>query len=282
MPLARLRPTSLVVAALLVSSAACGGGADVERAPLPEGISVHIDQSRTERKGREVFLRVHNGARRPLTVERFVLTSPRFATVRWTGTEEIGSTYETDLEFAMPRGRCGGALDARVALTYRIGSGERRESSVRVGDPYGNAAYFVDRDCAQLTLEKAATVTVGDPVVSNQDGRPVLRTPITLAPTGRVTGVRLTGFRSTPLFRQAGRTTLDVALGPGDPPTTVEMSVVPARCDPHALAEDKVGTLFGIGVDGPGLSENASYFLPLTRAQRTAFFTFFRSSCGMS
>ncbi|TGN31275.1 hypothetical protein E4L97_12965 [Aeromicrobium chenweiae] len=182
----------------------------------------------------------------------------------------------------MPRGRCGSALDARLQLTYRMGSGDLRTSTVDVEDPYGNAAYVVDRDCAQETLEKAATVTVGTPTVAARDGGPVLSLPITLAPTGDVAGVRLTGFASTTLFRQAGPTRLDVRLDPGDPPTTVQMSVVPARCDPHALAEDKVGTLFGVEVSGPGLPENASYFLPLTRAQRAALFGFFRDRCGMT
>lgn len=265
----------------MLLSAGCSGAGAPAQPPLPDGVTVHIDQSRVERKGREVFLRVHNDTDRPITLERLVLTSPRFGSVRWSGTEEVGATYETDLELEMPQGRCGGAFDARASLTYRVGSGEARRSTTAADDPYGNVTYLLDRDCAQLTLEKAANVSVGEPVVTRKGRRLVLHTPITLTPTGRTSGVRLTGLQSTPLFRQAGREVGSVSLDPGDPPTTIDMAVVPARCDLHALAEDKVGTLFGLDVAGPGLPSHSSYFLPLTKRQRTAFFAFFRDSCGL-
>ena len=71
-------------------------------------------------------------------------------------------------------------------------------------------------------------------------------------------------------------------LDAGAPATTQVLSVVPTRCDPHALAEDKVGTLFGVRVRGSGLAEDAGYYLPLTREQRSALFAFFGTHCGLS
>lgn len=271
----------LVVTLIVGALAACGD--TVETTPLPDGIVMHIDQSRVERKGREVFLRVENGTTGPVTIEAFELTSPRFADVSWSGDDEIGPTYETDLEFDLPTGRCGTDVDAQVVLTYRVGDGGLRRSTGSADDPYGSAALLADRDCAETTLRNAADLDVGTPEVTGTGRGSVLRVPVTLSPTGGSADVRFTGFGSTVLFRQTDDSATDVSvpLTAGSPPTTQIMSVVPARCDPHALAEDKVGTLFGVAVAAPGLAAGSSFFLPLTKIQRSAFFTFFRTHCGL-
>lgn len=274
----------LIVVLLAGTMTACGGDdEEIATTPLPDGIVMHIDQSRVERKGREVFLRVENNTTKPVTVTAFELTSPRLEDVTWTGDDEIGATYETDLEFELPTGRCGTHIDAEVVLTYRIGTGELRRSKGSADDPYGAAALFADRDCAQTTLTAAADITVGTPQVSGEGRDSVLRLPVTLTPTGKAQGVRFGGFGSTVLFKQAtgSPTDVDTPLDAGSPPAELVMAVVPARCDPHALAEDKVGTLFDVVVRAPGLDDDASFFLPLDRAQRSAFFAFFRSYCGL-
>ncbi|MET0447479.1 MAG: hypothetical protein ABW004_03695 [Aeromicrobium sp.] len=275
----------LAVVLLAGTATACGGGKDdeIETTPLPDGIVMHVDQSRVERKGREVFLRVENNTTEPVTVTAFELTSPRLEDVAWTGDDEIGATYETDLEFNLPTGRCGTDIDAEVVLTYRMGDGELRRSKGPADDPYGAAALFADRDCAQTTLTDAADITVGQPQVSGEGRGSVLRLPVTLTPTGDADDVRFGGFESTVLFKQAtgSPADVDIPLRAGEKPVELVMAVVPARCDPHALAEDKVGTLFGVKVRAPGLDDDASFFLPLEKAQRSAFFAFFRSYCGL-
>ncbi|MET0953202.1 MAG: hypothetical protein ABWX57_07930 [Aeromicrobium sp.] len=274
----------LLVAALLLATLTACGGDEPAATRLPDGVTVHLDQSRVQRQGRVVFLRVHNNTKAPITVERAVLTSPRFSPATWSGEEEIGATYETDLEITLPKGRCGTDVDARVTFTYRVDGGDPRRSTTRADDPYGNTADFVDRDCAQLTLEEAADVTVGEPTVTGTGRGAVLHVPVTMTPTGEREDVRFAGFGSTVLFRQApgSPTDVDVPLGPGEPPAELDMQVVPARCDPHALAEDKVGRLFPVKVVADDVSDNASYFLPLTKGQRLAFFDYFRRTCGLA
>jgi hypothetical protein len=273
-----------VVLALLSTAAACRSSEPAPvRTPLPDGIAMHVDQSRVERKGRQVFIRVENRTSSVLTVEGFELTSPRLADVRWTGHEVIGATYDGDLEFDLPTGRCGTDVDARVTLRYRLGDGDLRTSTGPADDPYGSIALLADRDCAETTLKTAADVRVGSPTVTGRGPDSVLRLPVTFTPTGRSTDVRFAGFQSTVLFRQTADSPadVDVSLAAGEPATTQVLSVVPSRCDPHALAEDKVGTLFGVRVRGAGLVDDADYYLPLTPAQRSAFFAFFSTHCGL-
>jgi hypothetical protein len=252
--------------------------------PLPDAVVMHLDQSRTERKGREVFVRIENGTTQRLVVDGFTLTSPRLPTIAWTGDETVEPTYETDLELDLPKGRCGAEVDASVTLRYRLGDGPVTTSTGPADDVYGSVALLADRDCAEATLTAAADVTVGAPRVVGRGRASVLRLPVTLSPTGRSTGVRFAGFESTVLFRQTADSPADVsvALDADSPATTQQLSVVPSRCDPHALAEDKVGTLFGVRVRGTGLDDDAAYYLPLTREQRSAFFDFFATHCGLS
>lgn len=280
--LGHVPPLRPILAAVLLLGLTTGCGEDAPSStPLPDDVTIHIDQSRIQRQGRVVFLRVHNGTKQPLTIERYVLRSPRFSPVRWSGHEEIGATYETDLELTLPKGRCGGDVDARVTLTYRMGDGDERRSTTPAEDVYGNAVDFADRDCAESTLQEAAAITVGDPRVEGDGRGSVLHLPVTLSPSGRRSDVRFAGFGSTVLFRQApgSPTAVDVRLD-GDP-VTLDMRVVPARCDPHALAEDKVGRLFPVQVRADDVAEGASFFLPLTQEQKRAFFAYFRSSCGL-
>jgi hypothetical protein len=279
-----MRPSQLLPVVLLAGLlTACTGSDETRTTPLPDGVVLHVDQSRADRKSREVFVRVENKTSTTMTIERFELTSPRLDDVRWTGDETVEPGYERDLEFPLPVGRCGGDIDARVTLTYRIDGGDVRRSTGPADDSYGNVALFADRDCAQTTLARAAEISVGSPEVTGRSDDAVLNLPVTLAPTGDADDVRFGGFGSTVLFQQAGDspTDVDVPLLDGGPRVELVMSVVPARCDSHALAEDKVGTLFDVVVKAPGLGQNASFYLPLDKAQRTAFFDFFRSSCGL-
>lgn len=278
----------VVAGALLVVLSACQTSDDTEPAPveaaLPSGLSMHVDQSRLERNGRQVFVRIENDTRRSLTVESLRLTSPRLPQIRWTGREVVGPTYDGDIEVELPTGRCGTDVDASARIVYRLGDGPRTVSTAPADDIYGAIGLMADRDCAETTLTTAADVEVGSPVVRGEGLDSVLELPVTMTPTGRSTGVRFAGFESTVLFRQTSDSPADVSvpLDAGDPATTQVLTVIPSRCDPHALAEDKVGTLFGVRVRGPGVADDALYYLPLTRAQRTALHDFFGTHCGFS
>ncbi len=273
----------LLAGLALLAMAACSSTDEPPTTDLPDGVVLHLDQSRVERKGREVFVRVENGTTQDLTVEAFTLTSKRFPPVEWSGDDEVGAGYEADLELDLPHGTCGASVDASVRLTYRVGNGESQTSTAPADDPYGATALLLDRDCAQSTFEDAASLEVGEPTITGSGRGSVLRLPVTLTPTGDRDDVRFGGFGSTVLFAQAQGSPgdVDVPLDAPGSPARVVMAVVPARCDPHALAEDKVGTLFDVRVDAPGLSDDAAFYLPLSTAQRTALFDFFRSHCGL-
>ncbi len=269
------RTAGLLIA--LLALAGCSG--DPQESPLPDGVLLHLDQSRMERQGREVFLRIENPTADPLHVTRFVLRSERFEPVEWNGDETVAAGYDRDLEFELPPSRCGQELAAVVELTYRLGDGEQVTSPGTADDPHGAVTLSMDRDCARSTVEDAAVLDVGELEV--EDG--VASLPVTLTPTDERDDVRFGGFEGTPLFRQAADSPVDVdePLTGEDGPLETAMRVVPARCDPHVLAEDKVGTLFGVVVRSDDLGAGASFHLPISDQARTDLYDYFRRACDL-
>ncbi|MDR7086892.1 hypothetical protein J2X11_001731 [Aeromicrobium panaciterrae] len=264
---------------LVLGLTACGESA--KKVPMPDGVSLLSDQSRLHRKDREIYVRIQNTSDKNIHVESFTLTSERMSTVEWAGDEDIAAGTEADLEYDMPKGRCGTGFTPTVRLTYRIGDSGPRISSVRADDRYGNISLALDRDCAENALKEAAKLTVGDPTVTGVGRESVLNLPVTMTPTGKRDDVRFGGFGSTVLFNQAEGSPADVDIPLTNEPVELNMLVTPARCDGHALADDKVGRLFDVNVLGDGIGEGASFYLPLTTPQRVAFFDFYRSHCGL-
>ena len=269
----------LCSAALLLGLPGCGESA--KKVPLPDGVSLLSDQSRLNRKGREIYVRVQNKTDKTLHVESFTLTSERIKTVRWSGDEDIAADTEADLEYDMPKAACGSGFTPTVRLTYRLGDSGTRVSTTRADDRYGNISHAMDRDCADTTLHDAAKLEVGTPTIVGEGRESVLNLPVTMTPTGTRDDVRFGGFGSTVLFNQAEGSPADVDIPLVKDPVRLTMKVTPARCDGHALADDKVGRLFAVKVLGNGVGENASFYLPLTTPQRVTFFDFYRSHCGL-
>jgi len=265
-------------ATLLLGMTACAESA--KKVPLPDGVTLLSDQSRLHRKDREIYVRIQNKSDKTIHVESFTLTSDRISTVKWSGSEDIAAGTEADLEYDMPKGKCGKGFTPTVRLTYRIGDSERISTS-KANDRYGNVSHAMDRDCAESTLNEAATLEVGDPTITGVGSDSVLNLPVTMTPTGKRTDVRFGGFGSTVLFNQAEGSPANVDIPLVKDHLKLVMKVIPARCDGHALADDKVGRLFDVKVLGEDVGEGATFYLPLTTPQRVKFFDFYRSHCGL-
>lgn len=252
------------------------------RTALPEGMTTFADQSRIQRQTRTAYVRLLRPSDRAMTVTAATFASSRFGTVRWRGRETF--TRETDLTFDVPRGRCGKGGDVRVTLTYTLGDEGPRTSRTTARDRYGAVAAMLDRDCARRVLSQAARLSLGDLRVEGRgrDARLVL--PVTFTPTGRRSDVSFAGFESTVLF--------DVTGGSPTPeqrprrldtrtPLRVDLRLAPARCDPHALAEDKVGTLIGVRVVAPDVADRTSFYLPIGAERRARLHAFYAAACGL-
>jgi len=279
-------PVAVLVAVLLLLAGAGCGGAD-EAAPgparvdLPDGLTAFADQGRLYRMTRTAYVRLTDeDPDRSVTVTRAVIRSDRFGEVEWTGEKTF--VNGADLKFEVPRGPCGAGGDLTVTRTYRLDDGPWRESRTTAPDEYGAIDLFLDRDCAEATLAEAADLELGAPRVVGAGRRSVWELPVTMTPTGERDDVAFAGFEDTVLFKQVGGS----AAAPRGTqltgaPVEVLLRLVPTRCDPHALAEDKVGTLVAVDVVAPGLEEGASFHLPIGDERRASLRGFFATHCGL-
>lgn len=273
----------MLAAGLLIGPtlAACGTTEPRETA-WPDGLTAYLDQTRLQRNTGEAFVRLVNDTGASIEVSRVEVSSDRFRS-RWTGSEPVDP--EMDFDFDMPRGKCGEGGDADLTLTWRETGeeGEWRTSTGTAEDRYANIDRLLDRDCAERTLTEAADITVGEPRVEGGGKQSVFVLPVTFAPTEALPEVTFDGWEGTVLFQLAAETPTWPRATPepmtGEP-ATLELRVMPARCDPHALADDKVGSLFRVHVGGPDVPDGANYFLPLSKAQKTALYDFLPGYCG--
>lgn len=274
----RSLPAVVVVLALAITGpAGCGG--PPPREPLADGVTVVLDQGRMQRQDRGAFVRIGNDTDDELVVSALTLTSSRADAVSWTGTETVGGGSEADVDLTLPVGRCDRTTRFDVVLTYRLGDDDAVRSTVPVDDRYGAVTRVLDADCARSTLEDAVRLEVGRPV---EDGRD-LRVPVTLTPRADGPTVRLVGYRPTPLVRPTDASATEVTVGgtPDRAPVRADLVLAPARCDPHAIAEDKVGRLVPLEVSAPGVPEGTTFPLPLDHVQRVAVLDYVRSACGL-
>jgi hypothetical protein len=281
-----MRRVATLVLLLGATVVACGATDEPDEprtAPFPDDLTAYVDQSRLQREGRTLFVRLVNEAERRVTVTHADIESPRFGEITWAGEKSFEN--EADLEFELPRARCGTGSDAEVRLTYRLDDGPELQSTTRATDRYGAVALLMERDCAEERLGAAATLELGAVRIVGEGKDSVYELPVTLTPTGAQEDVGFAGFDDTVLFRQvSGSAHVDEGvtypLGPGDPPVEVVLRLVPGRCDPHALAEDKVGTLVPVHVTGPDLPSAAAFYLPIGDERRAALRGFVPTYCG--
>lgn len=254
------RRSTAALVALLLLGAGCGAGpaGSPEGAAVPElpaatevGLSGSVLQYRSDIARRVLTVRVR--AVEPLEVREVVVRGAGFEpgpTVP-TGTRfEAGNSV--DLKTTYGAARCdappSGASDAVVAVVH---DGEPRRVRLELEDTYDLFAGLHEAECAERTVRRQVEFSfVGG---WTQDGS-LLRSTLRLR--------RLEG-RGAVTVTELGDTTL-LALHAGPPggpvvvldPQAAEVSVPfeveTVRCDPHALAESKRTTAFGmfVSIDG--------------------------------
>src|SRR5690606_3808129 len=174
----------------------------------------------------------------------------------------------TDLPVTLPATDCDGGgepVGPAGSLTVRLelaGGGE-------VDVPGRDAAGFLERlhaaDCLGEAVSRRAHVEVAELAPSRAGGPAALRIRV----AGIESGLTLIALRPTNLLRYATEGTgahhLDVAVGPGAV-LLLDVPLVPQRCDPHALMEDKRGAVFPLEVAVDGAAGTIELVTPVPLA----------------
>jgi hypothetical protein len=276
-------PRVLAALFLLATTASCSAVIPAPEAsppasspPLP--VTAGINQFRDNYSKQIIEIQLTNNTAGPLTVLGAVLESPLFPSgIGWPapgGGMELPPGQPKSLPAPLPAPDCGqgsspagsaAAADAGpggpATVSLRLAGPEGRtqqQATVPAPDPYGVLA----RNNAELCLAQAASAVAGfrlepDLEVSADGRAAVVRLTITPRhPAGPADGQTLTVDRieGTTLLAEDQDVpwprAVTVGAGgqrPGQD-TVLRLRIRPARCDPHAVAEDKVGTLLPLRV----------------------------------
>jgi hypothetical protein len=175
-----------------------------------------------------------------------------------------------------------GPLDDEVVVVLDDGT----EVRVDPGDPYGQIPTLTEAPCTRLDVEAVATLAWLPIEVPAQVLGSDATVRLEMTPTGAGT-LELVSVASTVLLSmvdaadaRATSTPIGIAVAPGEPAQTASFVLQPGRCDAHAIAEDKQGTIFVFEVLLDG--EPRTLHLPSDDVTRDALLAYAAASCGLT
>ena len=284
--------SSVAATALVVLFALTG----CQTAPsgLPDEVSVSVYQTRSDGAVRQVQVQVSNSSAQALTVvglsidsTRFVETAPFDKPGRVPPNSAVVPAGATrDLPVRLPAASCDGspARDV-VSFDFEWADGRRGNAEVTIAD-----TEVLEQLTAVDCFAKAVTDIVTLPPPAQAEWMPGAHSPATLTigatPTGADGRVTIDSIGATTLLAPVteGGTPLasapfDVAVDALLPPTTIELRVQPARCDPHAIAEDKKGTILPLTISVEG-GATGIFALPVSDEVRVSLYDYVTDWCG--
>ena len=219
-------------------------------------VTVAVDERRLNIGERVISLLVTNDTSAPLSVSAAMLTTPLYSEASiWTPGPTGSSTVNPGATVALPAPLPGPHCDslsssASVALTV---DGSRRE--LDAADPHSVLARLHRQDCLELAVREVAALDLLPELTIAPDRRTAV-VHVMVSPSGGGGTVLLEGFGNTTLLTEDRQRPWprDISISGSDSPATLDIAVAPARCDPHALAEDKTGTKLPMDVSTEGRS----------------------------
>lgn len=254
---------------------------------LPAGVSVEFRQTRADVALRQAAVSVHNGTDEPLVVADVSVADPRFAAPAARVVDRAsriapGASVDVRVQLAEVACDVPDEAAATVTLDYRWGDADvEAVATAPIVDAVPFVAALHANECLQAEAERSARVAFGR-FTPSPPGEPA-RLEMVVTPTAGTGALRIVGIRETNLL-----TTPDVAdsvhpldidqTGPDRSAVTVDLPILPARCDAHAVQEDKRGTVFRVLVEVDGRA--GSFDLAATPELRGEILGWIAEWCG--
>ncbi|MFF2631578.1 hypothetical protein ACFVR6_01705 [Microbacterium sp. NPDC058021] len=255
---------------------------DATAADLPAGVVVTLQQLRSDAADRTAQVRVANDTDGDLEIARVELRDDWFdgpAVRERDSTITAGRTV--DLRIDLPPSACDGEPDAAareslVVLTLAGGTAYR----VAADDPLGFTDRLHEKECLAHDVAAVAGLSWEEFVPSAAGAPAAWR--LRIAPAGGDGALRVVEVHPTNLLQFAAGAPAPFAVGLAvdgtAPAASVDVPLWPLRCDPHAVLEDKRGTVFTLGVEIDGTAGLIE--LPATAEQRGQILAWVARWCG--
>lgn len=254
-----LRCAVVLCVVLVLSACAPTPPAEPDATALPAGVAVELRQSRADVAARQAMLSVTNDTEHPLDVADVSIADPRFSAparrvVERTSRVAPGAVVDIRVQLATVSCTVADAGEATATIRFAH-DGIAGVATVAAPDRVRFVADLHARECVQQEALRSASIDLAEFAPSPAGEPAVLRLVVT--PRDGVGSLRIVGIRETNLltFRdvEGGMRRLDVdQTGTGRTVQTVDLPLVPLRCDPHAVQEDKRGTVFRLFVETGG------------------------------
>ncbi len=277
-------------AALLIAVTLAGCATGEGSKAVPEGISVAVYQTRTDVGPRRLELSITNGTAGALQITGARLDSEQFVepAVWQKDHTSIPAGATVDLPVLLPEPNCTAvAPDPVVEFDYVLADGTTGTARTVADDRIDRLPSLMVEDCIQKAVSDIVGLTItAPPRAATIAGLPVVELDLATEPTGADGSVELVSLSSTTLFMAPDPTTgiptneqpLGIVIAGTDAPTVVTLNITPGRCDPHAIQEDKRGTIMPIDVR-VGDTEGRIY-VPAADAVRGALYQFVTDACA--
>lgn len=256
----RVRRVGVVTAVALALSGCAAAPEPSGPAPTAE-VAVELHQLRSDVALRQAQVRVRNTSAEAITLGAVRVEDPRFtgaATRVVEGrTSALPAGGVADIRVQLPPVECSVPADGEAEAVLEILADDgSTEATASAPDPLGFVAALHARECLLERVTDAASLAFTG-FSPSPPGEPAAL-ELAVTPTGGAAAT-LVGVERTNLLTFAG-------LAPGadlyplglEVPATAAASrlltlpLVPTRCDPHAVLEDKRGTIFGVRVEVDG------------------------------
>ncbi|SDZ52829.1 hypothetical protein [Herbiconiux ginsengi] len=293
----------LVATSLALSGCTGPGGADASPSARPtptaattpapatvvDGLGLSILQNRPDYATRVLQVSVTNEAGDPITVVGARFESAQFAEpAAWTkaASSAVPAGLTRHLPVQLPAAVCPtpDATTPSLTITVADASGTTREVTGPPADPFGVLPRIAAEDCLDEAVAGIAALTLDDTLeVTGAGGDSVAHLTLRVDPSGGTGELLLDEARFTILLAPADGTTwpLDATVPGGGAVREFTLDAVPARCDPHSIAEDKRGTFLPVVLevtDGP----SGTVPVPSSDTLRLALYDFIAAHCGFA
>ncbi|MCC2308326.1 hypothetical protein [Cellulomonas chengniuliangii] len=277
-------------------SASPSQGVDATPVPLPPGVSVEVGQARVEWGDRIVRVVVANESAVDVVVAAAQITGPRWATpARSLGSATAAPGGSATVRLLLGAPRCEQPEEADV-LTLELDDSASPGSAPRAvlahgidasADPDDVLTRRWAEECAAEAVATGARLSWSPrlevvEVVEVVEGVEGARARLTLwldpVPGGPL--VEVQAIDGTTLLSPVGgpQWALGLSSAAGGP-VAATLEATPARCDPHAVAEDKRGAQMPVRATVDGVAQPV-FYLPLPEAAREALHAFLGQACG--
>ncbi|MFC0681083.1 hypothetical protein ACFFGH_24915 [Lysobacter korlensis] len=249
-------------------------------------VSVALVQNRSDAPVRRLQLRVTNESAEELRIRTATLESTALAAPAvWEKGTTVPAGATRDLPVQFPGASCAdGEPQTVVRMEVETAAGPATVE-VPPADPNERMPLLTETDCFAQDVAAAGRVSlaglrVGDP------SEPA-KLEVRVESAGGDTDLRVDSMESTVLFNPLDASGAPSASGEvglelrgGDAEATALVPIVPNRCDPHALAEDKVGTLFVFAAEVEG-GRSGELRLQASPELRADLYEYFTRACGL-